>query len=259
MSASGSAELDIPTPPLPRLEARTGVFSRVVTAPSGAPWEQARIAELDARLGAPMPVSTLAIRLVRLTPWRPGVEARFVVFYARVEAVRGGLTVERRIEGRALKIAFHSPADQARRLRLAAAAAAVGLLCAGLVAGAVVKTLASWASLQPQLGHDVRIAAGAIRQSQANSRQTQTNLQVRAAGLEGRTAADMVAAMAAAGARRKPDASIAAFHWDHGYVALETAGSSPPVEGLATPGRQTKSGGWLWGLGDMTGGRGPAK
>lgn len=246
------SDLAIPVPPLFGRAGSVGVFTRVITTPAGAPWEQARIAELDARLGAPMPVSSLAIRLIRILPWRPGAEGRFAIFYARADRVRGGLRVQQQVEGRTLNVAFRSAAERAAGLRRLMAIAILAAGAAAIIGGAAVKSLATRADLQDRLGRDARLAAAAARNSRVILRQGQIAKEVRAAGLQGRTVADLLTAMAAAGDHRRPQAQITAFHWDHGYVAVETLDGASPLQDGAVVGRQGKNGAWFWGIGSTS-------
>lgn len=59
------------------------VFSRPIQTPPGLPWDQRRVAELEARAGSPVTDPMIHIVVTRRTPWRPRQPGLFEAEYLR--------------------------------------------------------------------------------------------------------------------------------------------------------------------------------
>ena len=158
-------------------DAAERLFARVIETSPGPPWDQSRQAELEARLGAPSPLSDLVYRVRRLEPWRPARRARFAAIYARAQDAREGLQGTAVVDGRSIAVSFVSPALYARRLgRLTLGA---GLIVAGLaMAVGLVATVGARRAAAQQLLDTVerRLDVGERRAREADRLQHETQL-----------------------------------------------------------------------------------
>jgi hypothetical protein len=226
------------------------VFSRGFSVPAGAPWEQARAAQLEVRHGSPLPISELSWRLRRLGGWGPGRPGRYVVFYVRNREFAEPFETTVAVEGELHRVSFGSAGEQLRRARrMAVLGVLVGALVVALGAG-LVAGLNARARAASQLETLERLAdlktrqAGKLQLRLAQERELQT-----AVGAAG-TLDDVISDLTWASAAKAPDARIAAFHWDHGLLAVESRGEASPflpsdrqVERVARP---IRPGIWLW-------------
>ncbi len=228
------------------------VFSRAFTAPAGMPWEQTRAAQLEARHGAPVPISELLHQVKRLDGWTFGRPARFVLFYVRSREFRGPFETTVDVDGRTVKVAFGTAAEQVRRAQRAGVVAALTAAALVVLAGgpllalharqdAAARLQLAEQSLDTKL-HAVKAAQRRAEQARAVARLT--------AG--GRPVGDVLADFAWASASKAMEARVAALHWDHGLLAVEARGEVPPfaatsrtVERSARP---IRPGVWLWGV-----------
>lgn len=235
-----------PAPVQPR------VFVRTISAPPGLPWEQARAAGLEARMGAPLPLHGVAYQVRRLEGWAPGHPARFAAFYVRAAEVGDALAAEIEVDGRMLSVRFSSDAARRRRARaLAAISGAAGGVALAL-AIALVFALGLRAQADARLESLEQRAAARLSQAQKlNELKRQTaaldQAQARSRGLD-----QVLDDLALVSAAKTPGAHIQAFHWDRGYAAVEVRGEAAPFtsldRGAQRAAHELRPGVWLWGL-----------
>jgi hypothetical protein len=228
------------------------VFSRVFAVPPGAPWEQSKAAQLEARHGSPLPISDLTWRLRRLGGWGPGAVGRFVVFYVRSRELVGAFETTVEVEGRPLHVAFGSTGAQ---LRQAQRLGVLGLLTALLFAaviGSLVIGLGTRTRAEEQLTELERTAEVKYRQAMKLQQRLAQERELRSAVVHSGRLEDVIADLAWASAAKAPEARIAAFHWDHGFMAVEARGESPPLiaadRQIERAARPLRPGVWLWGV-----------
>jgi hypothetical protein len=233
-------------------EERQLVFVRVINTPPGAPWDQSRQAALEARLGAPSRMTDVVCRVRRLESWRPARPARFAAVYARAEDIRDGLRATPTIDGRPILISFMPPAAQARRLRNVSVIAAAATISFALLLLLAI-TAASRRSQTGELLNQTE-AMSSARLTQANrveTRESESRVLDRL-NLRHQRLSEVIAEIAWASSARSPSAHVQALHWDHGFLALEADGDSPPIDKLAQPMQRSRApvrpGVWLWGL-----------
>ncbi|MDR3511015.1 MAG: hypothetical protein P4L73_05235 [Caulobacteraceae bacterium] len=233
-------------------QAEPKVFSKTISTPPGAPWDQARAAGLEARVAAPLPLGEVVYRLRRLEAWTPGRPARHAAFYVRARDVGEGFETTVQVDGRHIKVSFLSPAEQARRARrslmLFSVAAAAGLLLFVAVAAAI----AGRVSTEARLSALEQTAAARVRAAKAYERlKVQTRL-LNAAGARGSSLADYLADLAWATAAKAPAAHIDALHWQHGYMGVEVRGDAAPFAApdrtVIKADRPIRPGLWLYGV-----------
>ena len=231
------------------------VFVRVITARPGPPWDQSRQATLEARLGAPAPLSEVAYRLRRLDPWRPGGAARFAAIYARQQDARAGLIATPTIDGRRIPVSFMPAAQAALRLRKLAIAALASGAVAALAVTALGSAIARRGEAESALSAVERVADGRQRQAQELRRLKRQTIALDAAGVRGQALGNVLADLAWASAAKTPDAHIQALHWDHGYLAVEVEGDAAPFQSADRPLVKARTpvrpGVWLWGVGTL--------
>lgn len=228
------------------------VFVRAFTVPAALPWEQTRAAQLEARHGAPLPISEVMFRLRRLGTWGLGRAGRFAVFYIRSREFKAPFETVVDVDGEALKVAFGGGAEQLRR----AGSGAAWILLAGLVAGLLV--LGPFLALNARREVEARVATleTALTAKAALGAEAQRKREnARALRLAvGKTApvGEVLADIAWATSVKADDARIVAIHWDHGFLAAEARSKTPPfrLEGdeLERSDGPVRPGVWLWGL-----------
>lgn len=228
------------------------VFVRPFFAPAGMPWDQARMADLDARLGAPLPLTELTYRVRRLEPWRPARPCRYAAFYVRAADVGQGFVAEPEVDGAPVKVAFLSRAETRRRVRRvtailgAAALSAVSCIAAGL---AVVSARGSTAD---RLDAVEERAAVQLRRAEALEAAKRQARVLDAVHIDGRRVRDALNDIAWASAGKSATARVEGLHWDRGYMALEVRGDAPPFERpdrlVQRAPKPMRPGVWLWGV-----------
>ncbi len=241
------------SPPPAQAAAAPTVFVRTLAVPAGAPWDQARVAGLEARVGAPLPMHELAMRLIRADPWGFGRPARYVACYVRAAEIGDDFSAPVEAAGRVLTVRFQSMAvkrRQAQRLTVLA-----GLTAAGaLVLGGALETALAARGDRAQRAQDLALqSAQRLREGQQRRRlQAETRL-LDAAGVRGHTLDDVLSDMAWAAANKSADAHVQALHWDHGYMGVEVRGDAAPFgasdRAVAKAAKPVSAGVWLWGVG----------
>ena len=228
------------------------VFARSITAPPGAPWDQLRVARLEARVGAPLPLGEVVFQLRRLEAWRPGRAARFAAFYIRSSDIVGSLSTRAFVDGRWMAVSFTSKRERearARRVGLALAALGGGLLVL-LAAGAVA--ISARQAAEGQLADLERLANAKAHLARTTALQLQQARALAAAGVRGRSLYDLLTDLDWASSTKAPGARVQALHWQGGVMAIEARGDSPPVNDVARPvtkvGAAIRPGVWLWGV-----------
>lgn len=236
------------------------VFVRILSTPPGLPWDQARMAGLDAHAGAPLPMNELVYRLRRLEPWNIGRPARYAVCYVRARDAGDRLIATVVADGRPLTLEFVSGAERVRKARLlgllAAAAVATGLLTSGAVGSA----LALRVSLAGRLLALGPLATDALRRAKAIQARKEDAHALSEEHLRGQSVTNFLSDLAWVSRMRASGAHIDVLHWDHGYMALETRGDTAPFGQTDRPtiksNRPVRSGVWLWGIGPPATGAG---
>ncbi len=225
------------------------VFTRVIATPPGPPWRQARMADLEARQSAPLPLADVAYRLRRLGFW-DGRAARFAALYVRAADFTESFTAEVMVDGEQLKLRMAHPAEERRR---AARFGTIGLAAAVVIvvlAGGLASAGAQRERLSLTLDTAEKQAATRLRQAQAVHRRVREAALLDAASAHDTTVETVVADLNWASANKTPDARIQAFHWQSGALAVEALGPNPPIEALDRPlqrsAKPVRGGVWAW-------------
>lgn len=228
------------------------VLVRQFSTPAGAPWDQVKTATLEARLGAPLPLTEVVWRLQRLEPWRPGRPARFAAFYARAREIGERLETVVEVDGRPVAVHFTSNREQARRARaVAMVGLAVGLVAAA-TAGSVFVAVSVRGDASDQLAALEPLLAAKTRLAATLERQRHDSRALEAGGLRGRALSDYLSDLAWASAAKAPGARIDALHWDHGLMAVEAHSDAAPFAAgdrvVTKLDKPLRPGVWLWGV-----------
>ena len=218
----------IESPHPPRSAAGPTIFVRTFTTPPGLPWDQSRVAMLEVRSGAPLPLGEVIYQLRRLDPWFVGRSARYAAFYVRTHE---GANVESTVEvhGQPMRVRFLSAAERGRRVRGLAMLAGVTGGLALVFSAAVTTALSTHAETAERLDAVAQIAAAKVRVAKALERQRLTGLALDAVGVRRLGLKTVLGDLAWTSGAKTPGARIVAFHWDHGHIALEARGDEPPV------------------------------
>lgn len=221
------AALDGAPVPEPKPEAK--VFVRTLLAPPGLPWEQARTAELDARLSSPLPAGDVVYQLRRLDAWRPGSPARFAAFYVLARDVDGRLETQAQVDGRDVRVVFESgavTAERAKRLGVVGLAAAVVAFAIVLVTGLAV---ARRTELDGKLTTIEQQADVKLRNASAKARLKSQSQALRAWPDKGAPVGDLMADLAWISSAKAAGAQVYGVHWDRGLLAVEAPEPAPLV------------------------------
>lgn len=235
---------DGPTPKAPT------ILSRTIAVPPGPPWDQARAADLEARLGAPLPIGELKYKLKRLSTWSPQRPGRFAAFYLRAADYAGPFETVVRVDGASVTVAFGAKARQLTQVREGAAALGAAALAVLLIAGGVGAALSARSDADASVSRAEALA-------QARSRTLEKFRRGEAAVAAARTLArgrtpvsELVADLDWAGAGRAPDARILAAHLYQGMFAVEARGPRSPFTStdrtVARSDRPVHDDVWLW-------------
>ncbi len=229
------------------------VFVCTMTGPAGLPWEQARAAELEARMAAPSVLSALKYRLVRLEPWSFGRPSRFAAVYLRGGDTLPAFETEVLIDGRTIKVAFLSQA--ARRAQLMRRVREIGVVAApfALLVAAVMASLAVSADREARIE---ALEGRAQRAERLGERAGEQRIEARAlqgAGARGHTLTDALRDLDWLSRSKAPGAHIQAMHWEGGLMTVTVRGDIPPVRASEREVRRASTplgpGLWLWGVG----------
>lgn len=228
------------------------VFSRTISTPGGAPWDQARAAALEARVGAPLPLGEVVYRVRRLDGWSPGRPGRYVAFYVRSRDVGDGFETTVTVDGRPVEVSFLPRAEQARRaqrsLTILLASAAAGLV----IALALATAIGVHANIETRLADLEQQALARQRDATLEARQRAQARALNALGARGSSINDYLSDLAWATASKAPDAHIDALHWQHGYMGVEVRGSTAPFAAqdrtVIKADKPVRPGVWLWGV-----------
>jgi hypothetical protein len=229
------------------------VFVRTFATPPGLPWDQARAAQLDARHGAPLPISDLLHRVKRLDRWTPGRSGAFAVFYVRRRDFDRPFETTVDVDGQAVRVAFGMGAGQIKRARQVGLTALIVIAAVAVVVTAVSRVWQARSQNAEQLSTLEREAAA--RLSQAQKLDDHQHDDEALARLEGKSglASDVAADLSWLAAAKTPDARIVAVHWDHGLLAVESRGEGAPVAAadrqVVKSQKPIRPGVWLWGIG----------
>lgn len=229
------------------------VFTRLIVAPPALPWEQTRVAGLDARMNAPVASPDIVQLVRRLDSWRPGKPGRFLAAYARGADVGEGLTSDCQVDGRTVSISFIPAARRQAELRQTTLL--VGLACATVVAlaGGVAAAIAGRMTAEDAL---TQAEDAAARQARLAAQQALLQAQDRALqGVDGerRRIEAVTHDLAWASRARASDAVIEGFHWRPDYFAVEVRGEQSPFAATGDrqvnrAGKPVRRGVWLWGV-----------
>ena len=225
-------------------------FTRTLSTPPGWPWDQARIAALEARHTSPVSSGDIAIVMRRLQPWQLGESGRFVAIYVRDADIQQGLKLDLDIGGKKISVdmpAPHQKAEQARdRLW---SLGLIGLMVICLLGFAMVTLQRRTAeaerltAMETLMSRKVRDAEGVARAKADAEALADLNL-------DNRTLDNAIQDLKTISLQRDPAARLEAFYWNKGYWAVEVRGDAPPVRDATVPlQRSTKpvrKGVWLW-------------
>ncbi len=225
------------------------VFTRLISTPPGPFWRQAKMAGLEARQSAPLPLTDVSFRLKRLGYWDGGA-ARFAALYVRASDFTESFIAEIQVDGAAVRVRMPHPEEERRRrarvvtLTLASTVV-VGVLTLGLATAATKRE-----RLAEQLDTAEQQASARMRQAQAIQRRVQEATLLSAASRQDVEIEAVIADLNWAATNRTAEARIQAFHWQNGALAVEARGPNPPIEAMDRPlVRSTKPirpGVWAW-------------
>jgi hypothetical protein len=229
------------------------VFARTISSPPGAPWDQARAAALEARLGAPLPLSEVVYRLWRLDSWTLGRPARYAVFYVRAREIGDRFDTTVVVDGRSIRVRLFSSAERQRQARVSAIVLVGGISASLLVLGALTSALSTRSEATFKLAALQQTAAVRLRQAATLDRLKDQARGLTAAHVRGQSLNDFLNDLAWASAAKTPGAHIDTLHWERGLMGVEVRGDTPPFgqadRAVIKADKPVRPGVWLWGVG----------
>jgi len=230
------------------------VFTRTISAPPGAPWEQKKAATLEARIGAPLPLRDLEFQVVRMDRWRPGQISKFAAFYVRTKDVGRRFAAEAMFDGHPVEVVFVGRGERALAARKTALLTLAGAGAVVLGATSLTVALSARQGAESQLEDLERQAkqkTALAREAEAERRETRALDQ---AGMAGRSIYSFLTDIDWASAAKTQTARIDAIHWDRGAVAVEARGDDPPFSDqggrhITRMDKPLKPHVWVWGVG----------
>jgi hypothetical protein len=228
------------------------IFVRVIPTPPGMPWDQARAAALEARVGAPLPLGEVVYQLKRVEPWSRGRPGRHAAFYIRAGEVGDLLEASPRVDGRPIAVRFQSFAEQRRRLRKLAVAVASAVVAGLVVVGLAAAVLGARAKNAERLEAVEQSALHKLKQAEALASLKRQSRVLETRHVRGRSLKDALADLAWAAAAKAPAARIEALHWDQGDLVVEVRGEDPPFtqtdRTVSKSPKPARAGVFLWGV-----------
>ncbi len=244
-------------------------FIRMVTTPPGLPWNQTRMALLEARHTSPVSGALgddLHIVIRRLEGWRPNLSGSFVAIYLRGSDLHSGVSFQVEARGRVFPIDLPPKGDGQAILKEQLSVYGAGLLVVLALAFAIGL---SWqrrqeadfsiSAVETRLGREYRQASSIVQAKRDAVALTEQ-------GLKGRALADAMKDLRIVSIGRNPEARIDAFVWRDGDWGLEVYGDAVPMmlEGvdMRRDDKPVRRGVWLWqaqpdALSDMSVARSP--
>ncbi|HEX4712063.1 hypothetical protein [Phenylobacterium sp.] len=234
-------------------EGHPQVFARAIVTPPAPPWEQVRVATLDARHGAPVPISELIHRVKRLSGWAPGRPGRFAVFYVRAKEFRTPFETSVDVDGQLVKVAFGLGGEQVRRARDGAMVLLWFVVLGALVGAGVTLAFGARAQAARRLEAAEKLGAAKLAAAQAYRRQVAQARELRTVLGRARPVGDVIGDLTWVATSKTPEARIAAVHWQGEGMAIEARGDQPPFEAtdrhIERAPHPLRPGVSLWGIG----------
>ena len=228
------------------------VFVKTVITPPGLPWDQARAAALEARIGAPLPLDQVLFRLKRLEPWKLGQAARYAVGYLRKSDAGEAFNADVIVDGKARQIRFRSAAETENQRKQLATIMFAGTLVLAATAGGIGSALIVREKAEARLAAVEQASLGKLRAAKKESRLKAQARILDAAKRREATVGDMLNDLSWASLHRAQGVRVEAFHWDRRYIAVEVRGQVPPFANsertLTKAPQPLRRGVWLWGV-----------
>jgi hypothetical protein len=236
-----------PEPPGPT------IFARSIAVPAGAPWDQRRAATLDAKLGAPLPLSDVVYKLWRLEAWAFRRPSRFAVAYVRAREIGDRFDATAIVDGRAIRVRLYSIRGQARRARVIGIAVGAAIVSVLLVGGTVAQALATHAEVNTKLAGVEATLAVLEREADTLDRLKDQTRWLNASHVQGQSLNAALSDLAWASAAKNPAAHIDAIHWERGLMGITVRGDAAPLAETERSeikvAKPLRPGVWLWGVG----------
>ncbi len=224
-------------------------FTRVFTTPAGWPWDQSRVAMLEARHSSPVRGGEANIIVRRLKGWALGQSGEFVAIYIRAgdQTPAQGFDID--VQGRTIHIDMPSRAARAEQLKEQATRIGAVVIMIVVVLALITLTFERRTALDDRL-NDAELqvtregrAAHAVAHAKQDA-EALTELGV-TDGLD-KAINDLTYVTAA----KDPAARLDAFYWSKGFWAVEAHGSDAPIKDpgvtLQKSPRPVRPGVWLW-------------
>ncbi len=224
-------------------------FTRVLATPPGWPWDQTRVAMLEARHTSPVSSDGVNIIVRRLKPWSMGEGGEFVAIYLRIgdPLPPQGLDVE--VRGRTIHIDLPSRAARAEQLKDQATRVGAVVVMLLILLGLITLAFERRTALDDRLNDAEVQSSHMAREAHAMARAKQDAEGLSELGVGdglGHALDDLTYVTAA----KDPAARLDAFYWSKGFWAVEAHGGDAPVKdtglNLQKSVKPVRPGVWLW-------------
>ena len=204
-------------------------YTRLVSVPAAAPWDQQRAALLNARHNSPLPDDQVLIQVKRLGSWRPNEHARFAAAYVRKSDFAGGASFTEDLGGELVAFEFSSSASktQARRRAIIDLSLGASLIVVILFGGSASVTRR--AESEAALGAAQKVDEEAARQERLSARIAKNVSKLSNAGYAGRSGGDLLEDLSWLARSRNSNSVLQSFTWDRGDFVLRSADPTRPL------------------------------
>jgi len=207
------------------------VFVRTFSTPPGLPWEQARIADLEARSAAPLPLGDVHYRLRRLETWGPSRPARFAALYVRASETGDRFSAKAQVDGREITIEFLSRSERERQMQQVFMLIAPIAVAAAITLSALTAALSASADATDALSELQTTAAADLRNALLLDHARRDARTLDQLGMRDHTAQRVIDDLNWLSHTRSPNAHLDAVYWEPRAMALEVRGPAPPFDG----------------------------
>ncbi|CAL4869738.1 hypothetical protein MMA231_04030 (plasmid) [Asticcacaulis sp. MM231] len=225
-------------------------FTRVVNAPPAWPWDQTRVARLEAEHTSPVSGDDITIVVRRLKPWAFGETGKFVAIYLRAVEMRDGLKFELDIQGQRIAIDMPSPQQRSDQNKSQMWILGSGLVMAISLLAMGTLTLQRRAAEEDRLSTLEAKMTRAVREATGIQKARLDAAALEELDLRHRSMSQALSELKTLSLKRDPASRIEAFYWNKGYWAVEARGKDSPVKDATVPlQRSTKpvrKDVWLW-------------
>lgn len=212
-----------------RERASAGPYVMTIGTPAGMPWDQWRLARLEAENSSPLPLDQLRYALRRIGRWRPGQPGRFAGAFFHRDGVRGEQAHVQELDGVELQFLVRDEAStRAARIRRWTPLACISIAAVSLLA-AFPLALADRNTANTALELLRQQAQRNLAARENARRQHAENISLAQVGARGSSLANALDDIGWLARARDPASGIVALEWTPDGLLISSAGPSNPI------------------------------